>query len=322
MENMSNQNTQELVEEIKERMDNLELEARETLEEVKTVKEELQSNEEIKEKSVDELLGVEHVEGNIYAVEVDGEKVEFERTETKYNALTVENTDEEINAEYERLGLDENIYNALQKEQKVELLNYFLEREALQKEMEKMQEEFQAELKELNDSITEESLKTKTDIINLLNQKIELYKKYGYEKAIKQTENIIEEITMSINLTPFKKSASRVKNPSKVFTQYKTNFKDAEKRFFKRLEKNRTYRFVKSETLVSSLEKEFGLTEDQATLFLYVFFNSIKNKDIVERYAVCISEVIRNIMKPECLSEEQQKEFKIAMLDIVGMFVE
>lgn len=320
-----------LVEEIKEELATLEKDVLQTSEEIKELSNQInnQQDDEVivdyseldSDKTVEELMGVEVLEDNKRRMEVDGELVEFETRETKYEKAD-NLTDEEIAEAFGKYKIEAEHYTKLNREDQIVLINYFREREALIKEMAEVNKKFESEMQELSRKHEKELLEgTKREAIEALQARKDLYLKYDKKQPAQQIQNIIDELEMSLSLDVMKKTIKNIKNHTKIIERFESDLPNAHKKFYTKLRKTPKTKFIYRENLENDLIERFGLTEFNAKLFMYLFYGFARNEKIVNQYSILINEIIKNI-STQALTEEEKVIFRNSILDIVAIVCE
>lgn len=328
MENLKadHQAFQELLDTVQTELSTLEEDVKTTSEEISKVVEKLNekelTEEDIINKSTEELLGIEVLEGNKRSMEVDGTSYEFEAKETDFEALTEEATDEEILEAIRKYDIPEKDFAKFNKEERLALVNYFREQEALYAEMDRINKEYQEKIEKINRQYEEVLIGgSKEDTIKLLKEKKALYLEYNKKSAAFQIDKLIEEIENSINLNPIKKSVKKIKNHKKIVENFDKDLQNANKKFYSKLKKNRNSKFIYRENLHEELMKRFDLSEFNAKLFVYLFYGFAHTEKIISQNSVFINEVIKNICT-STLTGQDKETFVQSILEINAIVCE
>lgn len=328
MENLKadHQAFQELLDTVQTELSTLEEDVKTTSEEISKVVEKLNekelTEEDIINKSTEELLGIEVLEGNKRRMEVDGTSYEFEAKETDFEALTEEATDEEILEAIRKYDIPEKDFAKFNKEERLALVNYFREQEALYAEMDRINKEYQEKIEKINRQYEEVLIDgSKEDTIKLLKEKKALYLEYNKKSAAFQIDKLIEEIENSINLNPIKKSVKKIKNHKKIVENFDKDLQNANKKFYSKLKKNRNSKFIYRENLHEELMKRFDLSEFNAKLFVYLFYGFAHTEKIISQNSVFINEVIKNICT-STLTGQDKETFVQSILEINAIVCE
>lgn len=328
MENLKadHQAFQELLDTVQTELSTLEEDVKTTSEEISKVVEKLNekelTEEDIINKSTEELLGIEVLEGNKRRMEVDGTSYEFEAKETDFEALTEEATDEEILEAIRKYDIPEKDFAKFNKEERLALVNYFREQEALYAEMDRINKEYQEKIEKINRQYEEVLIGgSKEDTIKLLKEKKALYLEYNKKSAAFQIDKLIEEIENSINLNPIKKSVKKIKNHKKIVENFDKDLQNANKKFYSKLKKNRNSKFIYRENLHEELMKRFDLSEFNAKLFVYLFYGFAHTEKIISQNSVFINEVIKNICTTTLVGQDKET-FVQSILEINAIVCE
>lgn len=328
MENLKadHQAFQELLDTVQTELSTLEEDVKATSEEISKVVEKLNekelTEEDIINKSTEELLDIEVLEGNKRRMEVDGTSYEFEAKETDFEALTEEATDEEILEAIRKYDIPEKDFAKFNKEERLALVNYFREQEALYAELDRINKEYQEKIEKINRQYEEVLIDgSKEDTIKLLKEKKALYLEYNKKSAAFQIDKLIEEIENSINLNPIKKSVKKIKNHKKIVENFDKDLQNANKKFYSKLKKNRNSKFIYRENLHEELMKRFDLSEFNAKLFVYLFYGFAHTEKIISQNSVFINEVIKNICT-STLTGQDKETFVQSILEINAIVCE
>lgn len=326
MENLkqSHEEFSELLNQVTTELTDLEQDVKQTTEEIKETVNKLDNltEEEIYEKSVEELLGIEVIDKETRAITIDGEYIEYTTTETQYEKMTMDATEEEVIEAFNKYEIEKEIYKDLTHEQRIEIVNILREREALAIEYEQVQKEFQEAVEAINKDYNQAMLEGNIhEIVKVLKEKKELFLKYDKKSAAQKIDNLIEEVENSISLEIIKKSTAKIKNHKKIIDNYESGLKAAHKKFYTKLKKNRQSKFIYRENLEQELMTRFDLSEFNAKLFTYIFYGFAHNERIITRYSVLINEIIKNICT-DTLKGEDKDKFKQSILEVNAIVCE
>lgn len=317
------ENAQKLVEEIKDRIDYLESDVKETMEEINDLKKEMSEEEQKTDlEEVEEELNIKTIdeENNIKQMTLDnGEVIEYEYIETEYEKVPENITVEELEEELKKYDLQPEDYTGISREDMIEIANAMREREVLTKQMAEAQKEFNEKLLEFNNQITKESISgDHNQVIEILTKKRDLYAKYSKNKSVIEMDKIINEVKDSLTLEIlFSKGLKKEETRIKILSSYRDNYETKNKVFAKKLSKNRKYKFIYLKNLHEYLEKNYDLNEFDSKLFLYTLYGFCHNEKIISRYSVLINEIIKNIIQPEKLTDDQKALFKASILKVL-----
>lgn len=238
--------TSEKINELQNRINVLEENVNKDNERLEEIKEQLmEEDKELTNKSVEELLDIEVLEGDKRAITIDGERVEFENKKTEFEMFPLDSTEEEAVAELKKLEVEEELYKDQPLENKIAMINILREQEALLNEFSSMQEEFNKAMEEFNDKYNQLTFNTtKENVVKMLEEKVELYDKYGKKEASNHTKQIIEEILLSLSLNNILGKLNKLPK-EKIKNMYLTNYNNAFKKFYTRLKKKKKLRKIK-----------------------------------------------------------------------------
>jgi hypothetical protein len=130
--------------------------------------------------------------------------------------------------------------------------------------------------------------------------------------AVDQLQKFLVEMEEVATFEPFKKSVKKIKNKEHIKNTYLENFDNSLMKFTKKIKENRTYTFIKPDSINIVNHATVLLNaknQDDVKLFLYLFFGFGSQQKNLTKHALMINEILRQIKHVATIKPEEKESF-------------
>jgi hypothetical protein len=195
-----------------------------------------------------------------------------------------------------------------------DLQKYLKNDDVISDQLAKIQDEYSTLMKQNDDEFSK--LMDDMNLTNLISRLEELSRlavELGNVKAATHYNDLVIELQSTLTLDILVANLSKIKNPSKIVDQVKTNFDTEMKKLRTKLGSSRKYYFVDPSELMTVLTAH--VQEETAKVFLYSLarFINTKGQERISQYSVFINQLIKNIY---ALNDETFVDGKVLVYSI------